>query len=48
MRLGKIYGMLKLKEICMFILKNRNKMVRFMYLLVMFLLVDVNKERLIF
>lgn len=40
--------MLKLKEICMFIFKNKNKMVRFMYLLVMFLLVDVNKERLIF
>lgn len=46
MRSGKIYGMPKLKETCMPILKNKNEMVRPMYLPAMFSLADANKERL--
>lgn len=43
---ARFYGMPKLKETCMPILKNKNKMVRPMYLPAMFSLADANKERL--
>lgn len=43
---ARFYGMPKLKETCMPILKNKNEMVRPMYLPAMFSLADANKERL--
>lgn len=45
-RQARFYGMPKLKETCMPILKNRNKKVRPMYLPAMFSLADANKGRL--